>query len=289
MSPGLAPGVTFLVLFLPALFARAWAWGSEGHSIVAEIAQHRLTPASTRAVADLLGTNVSLASIASWADDTRSEHPETTNWHFVDIPLAASNYEEARDCPANPERGDCIVKELERAKRQIRCAPTTNERGVALRLAVHFVGDIHQPLHTVGDGRGGNQFQVHGAIRGATCRSHCEMAPDITNLHALWDTGLIRRTVWDWGAYVRKLEDGRLKSDDARPSATAGGPRDWALQTHEVAQEIWNDRVIGPDGAIDDRYYERVLPLLDQQLALAGVRLARFLNEALELHDCPAP
>ena len=80
------PSVIVAALWL--LAPPAQAWGPEGHSIVAEIAQRRLDPQATEAVAQLLGKNVSLASISSWADDERVKHPETANWHFVDIPLA---------------------------------------------------------------------------------------------------------------------------------------------------------------------------------------------------------
>ena len=71
-------------MFLPN---SALAWGQEGHSIVAEIAQRRLDKSAAERVTDALGANVSLASVASWADDVRESRPETYNWHFVSIPL----------------------------------------------------------------------------------------------------------------------------------------------------------------------------------------------------------
>jgi hypothetical protein len=265
------------------------AWGEDGHSIVAEIAQRRLTPAAQAAVAQALGPGVSLASVSSWADDYRDSHPETANWHFVDIPLAATNYDEARDCPAHAGRGDCIVRELARLAPQLRCAPGPAERRDALRFAVHFVGDVHQPLHTVSEKKGGNQMAVHGELRGQTCHRNCELALDTGNLHALWDSTLIRRTVWDWGAYVERLEQGALRSADLIRDARSGTPAEWATQTHAVAQAVWNDRLVPASGALDDDYYRAVLPYLDRQLALAGLRLAQFLNTAYEGPQCPAP
>ena len=100
-------------LILLALIAQAQAWGPEGHSIVAEIAQRRLTPAVAARVREILGGNASLASIASFADDYRALHPATARWHFVDIPLAAQDYDEARDCAQSSE-GDCVIHELAR-------------------------------------------------------------------------------------------------------------------------------------------------------------------------------
>ena len=290
LHPGLALSLNLSVGMLLALPApAAHAWGAEGHSIVAEIAQRRLDPAASAGVTAALGPQVSLASIASWADGQRAEHPQTGNWHFVDIPLASEHYDAQRDCAPDPARGDCIVRALERLRTQVACAATLPERRDALRYAVHFVGDLHQPLHTVGEKMGGNQFAVHGSIQGRTCRHHCELGPDSANLHALWDTTLIRRTVWDWGAYVTRLEDGLLQSATLRAQAVAGGPEQWALQTHAVARAVWNDTVLPADGTLGEAYYETVLPLLDQQLALAGLRLAAFLNAAYAPGACQKP
>lgn len=270
---------------LSGVITPASAWGEDGHSIIAEIAQRRLSPEAAATVNRLLGPGVSLASIASWADDVRSERPQTYNWHFVDIPLDKADYDEHRDC-ANNAGGDCVVRELQRLKTELRCAATDDARRDALKFTVHFVGDIHQPLHTVGDRRGGNEVRVHGVIHGSTCRGRCDIADESSNLHSLWDTGLIRRTVWDWGAYVDRLENGVLKTDSLRQRAATGSAADWAVETHAVAQQVWNDRLVPPDGTLDDRYYAAVLPLLDRQLALAGVRLAGFLNEAYASSRC---
>lgn len=273
-------------LLLAGAPPRALAWGAEGHSIVAELAQRRLSPAATAAVAQLLGPNVSLASVSSWADGQRALHPETTNWHFVDIPLASNAYDEARDCAPSAAHGDCIVRELARVEQDLRCGTDPGRRRDALRYAVHFVGDLHQPLHTVAEAMGGNQFAVHGTLHGTVCRRACELGPDTGNLHALWDTTLIRRTVWDWGSYVSRLEEGLLQSPQFLARASAAAPQDWAVQTHAVAQAVWNDALVPADGALDDRYYQQVLPLLDQQLALAGLRLAGFLNTAFAPGAC---
>ena len=267
----------------------AFAWGQEGHSIVAEIAQRRLSAEAQQGVAAALGAGVSLASVSSWADGQRVVHPETANWHFVDIPLQAGTYDEQRDCADSPGHGDCVVRELQRLRTELRCQPTAEGRRDALRYAVHFVGDLHQPLHTVGEKMGGNQQAVHGSIRGLTCKRNCELGNETANLHVLWDTTLIRRTVWDWGSYVSRLEDGPLRSPDVQRAAATTSPAEWANQTHAVAQSVWNDSIFPADGLVDDHYYDAVLPLLDRQLALAGLRLADFLNRAYAAQACPAP
>jgi hypothetical protein len=268
-----------LVGALLSSIGTAYGWGEEGHSIVAEIAQRRLNASAANMVGELLGQNTSLASIASWADDMRDSHAETKQWHFIDIPRDSSDYDEARDCAASA-KGDCIVKELARVKSTLACSPDQDARRDALRFAVHFLGDIHQPLHAIKEQQGANLVPVQGEIRGATCRSQCQLGGlDSANLHMVWDTTLIRRTEFNWGAYVERLEAGWLKTEGFQMRMTGEDPVNWALQSHALARLVWNDALVPHDDTLNDNYYNAVLPILDQQLALAGVRLGRFLND----------
>ncbi len=273
-----------MLSFLLASTGAAFAWGQEGHSIVAEIAQRRLSPAAAAEVERLLGKGHSLASVASWADDQRTAHPESYNWHFVDIPLADTAYDPATECKPDP-KGDCAIGELSRLATDLHCAADDAAKLDALRYAVHLIGDIHQPLHTVGDAKGGNEIATKVTFTGATCRKNCEMT---VNFHAVWDSTLITRTVWDWGAYVDRLEDGWLKTPEALdPAAIAGTPTDWMLQTHAVAATVWNLKPASNE--LDDAYYTAALPVVDKQLGLGGLRLAAFLNTAYAATACPAP
>jgi hypothetical protein len=262
---------------------QAFAWGPEGHSIVAEIAQRRLGPDARQAIADLFARagipNASLGSMASFADDYREGHPVTGAWHFVDIPIASDAFDPATQCP----QGNCVIAQLERLKTQLRCAADDQDKLDALRLAVHFVGDVHQPLHTVAEERGGNGIRVDVNMRGLTCRGLCVPDHVDTNLHAAWDVTLITKTVWDWGAYVDRLEAGWLKGPEAT-GADAGAPLDWALETHRAAQAIWP--LTPASKVLDDAYYGQALPILDRQLGRAGLRLARYLNDAYAPDAC---
>jgi hypothetical protein len=274
---------TALALLLALPFGgTAVAWGPEGHSIVAEVAQQRLSPQAAATVQSLLGGR-SLASVASWADDVRDQRPGTSQWHFVDIPLDANQYEPSRDCKASPE-GDCVVAELNRLKTDLRCAGSTAAKLDALRFAVHFLGDIHQPLHAVGDERGGNGVAVVVFLKGIACTQACK-TPQLSNFHAAWDSDLIHAAVFAWGAYVDRLEAGWLKTPAAqKPGIDGGTPTEWALETHAAAQTVWN--LLPPDHMIGDGYFQTALPVLDRQLGVAGLRLARFLNEAYASSDC---
>ena len=261
-------------LILLALIAQAQAWGPEGHSIVAEIAQRRLTPAVAARVREILGGNASLASIASWADDYRALHPATARWHFVDIPLAAQDYDEARDCAQSSE-GDCVIHELARNLHDLTDPASSNtQRREALEFVVHFVGDVNQPLHTVAELHGYNDLAV--CYFSSPAKNDC--AP--TNLHAVWDVGLIRSIFWDWGAYADYLENEWLPAHgDA--ALEAGTLVDWALEAHKAARDVAVAGVAMNDHLGAD-YLSAVRPTLDRQLAAAGLRLARTLNEALK-------
>jgi hypothetical protein len=252
-----------------ALLTQAQAWGPEGHSIVAEIAQRRLSPEAAAKVREILGENASLASIASWADDYRALHLDSAGWHFVDIPLAADDYVESRDCAPSTE-GDCVIHELVRSLRDLTDPTLTPVQ----RFVVHLVGDVNQPLRTVRELRGYNDLAV--CYFSSPAKNDCPP----TNPHIVWDVGLIRSIFWDWGGYVDYLETDWLPAHND-PALDAGTPVDWALEAHKAARDV---AVAGVtmDAHLSADYLAAVRPTLDHQLAVAGLRLARTLNEALK-------
>jgi hypothetical protein len=280
-----------LALFLlSAGVSEAFAWGQEGHSIVAEIAQRRLTPAVRQKVSELLASElpglpessqIGLASIASWADDYRASHDESADWHFVDIPYDHDRFDPAMDCKLDAKYGDCIINAVGRVTTALAdCSRSTGERRAALKFVVHFIGDLHQPLHattridpdTGTDDRGGNAIAV--TFLGVK-----------TNLHHLWDTDLIMHKVYDWGEYVRLLEVEWLPGKDI-DALQRGNATQWAEEAHKAARiVVYNFR---PDHMLDQEYYADAIATVDRQLALAGLRLARVLNELLKpTAQCP--
>src|SRR5579863_163076 len=125
---------------LPAL-----AWGPEGHDLVARIAEAQLTPTAREQVAAILGPNATMASISSWADQVRRQRSATAPWHYVDIPINKPHYDRTRDCA----KDNCVVQQIEVEKAALR-SPSTSEtdRREALMFLIHFIGDMHQPLHS---------------------------------------------------------------------------------------------------------------------------------------------
>jgi hypothetical protein len=268
----------FLIVVAPL---SAFAWGQEGHSIVAEIAQRRLSPQAALMVSTLLGPGVSLGSIASWADDARDSRPKTYNWHFVSIPIGRSTYDPSLDCKADPYKGDCVVAELERARKDIDCATDTVARAEALKFFVHFVGDLHQPFHTVLEEIGMNNHSVTTRIGGETCGKSCafyQLKSADENLHTVWDSGLIKKQVYGWGAYVDRLESGWLKTANVA-AVQAGNPAAWAVETHGVAVTVFSETPA--NNFLDDAYFDKEIGIVDQQLGRAGLRLARLLNDTV--------
>ncbi|MDX2266086.1 MAG: S1/P1 nuclease [Hyphomicrobiales bacterium] len=247
----------------------AGAWGADGHSIVAEIAERRLTPEARTEVAALLGPGVSLASISAWADAVQTVRPETRGWHFVNIPYDAEGYDAARDCA--PKAGSCVVDAIARAEEAlVNEASSHDARVEALQFLVHFVADVHQPLHCIDrNDAGGSRLEVTFFGQPA-------------NLHFVWDVLLIERTTVFWGEYVRLIEE-RLRGDLGALVNSEGRPLDWANESHRLAKA--KAYVIPEDKALGDDYVRAVKGVVDQRLAEAGIRLASALNRIWRRKD----
>ena len=260
-------------------------WGQEGHSIVGELAQRRLTPDAMAAVSSILGPGVSLASVANWADDDRAAgHQETFRWHFVDIPATAgTRYDAARDCKLEPGQGDCVIAALDRLSKILADPTVSNadKRG-PLMFMVHFMGDMSQPLHCSERDldQGGNTYFV-------TFNGNKEKRPTAITFHSLWDTVLILERIFNWGAMVTDLESTTIPSMNAAEIAT-GSVVDWANECHDVGVSAY--AALGPNSprtatreqpfALAMPYADATHSMMKQQLAKGGIRLAQLLNNA---------
>lgn len=249
------PVFCLLTVLLPA---PALAWSPPGHEIAAAIALGQLTPQARAQVTRLLGSPAMMIHDANWADEIRDARPETGPWHYVDIPLQAAGYDARRDCPD----GDCVVVQIERDRRVLADRRASNAaRAEALRFLIHFVADLHQPLHAEDNGdKGGNQVRVRvGRMR--------------ANLHKVWDNDV-----------VLPLE-GRVGpiSPAQRRDWLSGTPASWANESHAIAREhiyppLWGAH----DVRLPRDYAVREAPLARILLAKAGTRLAWLINTALK-------
>lgn len=264
----------FALLCLLIFTARAFAWGPEGHRIVADVARAHLTAPARAEVRALLGDD-DLAAVANWADEIKSDRPETAGWHFVDIPMSAAVFSEARDCYrpdpryvlSEQDHHNCVVDRIEIFERVLadRSAPH-DQRVEALKFLGHFVGDIHQPLHAIGEARGGNE--IHISEFGSQL---CGTRP--CNLHFAWDIGILEHKKLREADYAARLE--KLIASQGLLRQAEGTPASWANESFELAKKVW----LSDGGAVDEAYYRRNIQIVDERLALAAVRLSKMLNQ----------
>jgi hypothetical protein len=281
-----------VMLSCPAL-----AWGDEGHEIIALIAQAHLDAAAQKKVGALLGadtdslTGHDIAAEATWADKLRNandhgERQNTSQWHFVDIEIGAPDIDRA--CFGHPvipagmpaSRGparDCIVDKIQEFSAEL-ANPATDaeEQIVALKFLLHFVGDLHQPLHASDDhDRGGNGKRVSAVgFRAA-------------NLHRYWDTEFVRRL----GPNARHIANdlnGHISEQEVQ-TWSQGGAAAWAMETFKVGRDDVYGQLPLPGGRGGYRLPEQYIALATQdvaiQLSKAGIRLAFVLNRALGAPD----
>ena len=269
----------------------ALAWGNLGHEVIAKIAYAHLTPASRAKVDALLAADADtltapdFASRATWADKYRAEHRETAEWHYVDIELDHPDLDAAcfghpKLAPGQPaSQGpahDCVTDKIEEFAAELRDPATpAAERVLALKFILHFVGDLHQPLHTADHmDRGGNCIDLSPSPDGHA-----------NNLHAFWDTGVVYALGHSADEIAATLN---AQITPAEASAwSRGDARTWAMESFQLAKR---EAYALPDRPTCGDHRSVVLPgaygaaaTRDAavQLEKAGVRLAALLNRSL--------
>ncbi len=288
------------VVCLSFIAPRAFAWGDEGHEVVALIADHYLEPAVRTKVQSLLAGDRTkltpdrgIAAEATWADKFRDSdrgtkkpvhYNATRNWHYVNLEIGATPdllsacfgqpALPAGTAASNGPASDCIVDKIDEFSAELRQPRlSTKERRLALQFLLHFVGDIHQPLHA-SDARdqGGNEKTVAG--------------PGLTSpsLHAVWDTDFVSRLGSDAPTVATQLISRITPTDQARWSN--GTPADWAHESYEVARDHAYGKLPPPASpnhyTLTRAYMDDATSACATQLSKAGVRLAHVLNERLK-------
>jgi len=262
----------FAVLAALAACGPLCAWGPEGHDLVARIAEAQLTPAARARVNEILGPGVTMASVSSWADQIRRTRTETGPWHYIDIEITNPHLDMERDCP----KGDCVIARIEDFEKKLADPATpANDRREALMFLIHFVGDMHQPLHSADNhDKGGND--VHVIFDGHP-----------SNLHSVWDGGLLSRI----GKEDQLFPEWSKESERHEKKFAKGTVEDWAEQSHRAAVKMVYGKLPkaaeGQPVTIDARYEAAADPLIRIQIERAGARLARLLNEAMGSASAP--
>ena len=251
-----------VITFCFSIPSMAW-WGATGHRIIGEIAESYLTPKAKAAIRQILGTE-SMAMASNWADFIKSDSnfDYLSPWHYSDVKQGL-NFNEFKnelqhDTTANAyNKLNFLVKELK--NKQL----PAEKKLMYLRLVIHIVGDIHQPLH-VGQPQdlGGNKIKVL-------------WFGDSTNLHSVWDDKLIEFQKLSYTEYTDAINHTSLKQKtdwQKQPMI------EWFFETYQLAGKIYAG-INRPVPRLTYRYNFEYIDQLNQQLLKAGVHLAGLLNE----------
>jgi len=260
-SPFLRPIALCLLILFPSIGS---CLSAEGHEIVALIAQNHLTPRTRDEVTSLLAPQT-MADVSSWADYIRRERRETSPWHYIDREITTGRI---LDKLAN---SPSILDAISSQTRVLLDSHDVKARQTALKLLIHFVADLHQPLHAADNfDEGGNKTIIYYENR------------DI-NLHKLWDAAILEQIMSarneTTSECAKRLDD--LAAADA-DSITSGGPQDWAMESFLAARctvyHFTRDAATSAPIRLPESYFAAARPLLEKQLAKAGYRLAYLLN-----------
>jgi len=304
------------VLFCPS---HAWAWGCEGHQVIAYIAEHELTPTALSQADTLLNSiaidihrnctvspgTTPMSDAATWADDVRFIRSKTAPWHFIDVPLDHAGEDPMQWC-----NNDCVLSALKNQLAILRddSAGESTERVEALRFIIHFVGDVHQPLHAATDAdRGGNCDPVT-----FDRKPHASRGSYSPELHGIWDTQMVAelgdKSQVDDAQSLAQLLDKEI-TDSERGSWNNSTPTDWAIESTKFAVSTAYVGLTKANGAMatasdfvnsevnmkcvpvveariaamgvnaNDNYRDAAEAVIEQRLKQAGVRLAKLLND----------
>ncbi len=238
-------------------FIKVFAWGPNGHRIVGEIAFRHLSDEAKKNIKVVLG-NESLAMVGTYMDFIRSNdrYRHMGPWHYCTIP-DNKTYEEA----SSPEEGDAYVT-IERLLKELESKKFTDEDELlALKMLVHLVGDIHQPLH-VGNGedRGGNDVKL-------------EFFWERSNLHRVWDEGIIDQQKLSFTEYANWIDFPTKKQLQKWQKDTL---MEWVMESKEHRKQAYD---LPENKKINYQYIYKNIDLVNLRLLQAGVRLAGVLNK----------
>ena len=256
----LKKSASLLLLLVLPLSLRAW--GVEGHRVVGRIAENHLTKNAKREIALLLGSE-RFPLATTWADEARhsQEYSFTAPWHFSNTPsgLTMEQYFSTVTNMQEPNAFQALQQNIKTLKDPVN---TIEQRVAALKFVMHIVGDIHQPMHvSQAEDKGGNMIAVKYQGRD-------------TNLHSLWDSGLIDYEGMTYTELATFLDQ------VATPVQVERWQKDpmqtWLFESYTISQQLYAETALNPE--FDYKYVSSHLPTVEQRLLQAGIRLASVLN-----------
>ena len=250
----------FILFYLPL---NGRAWGLLGHRIVGEIADKYLTEKSRQEIRKILG-HETVAMSSNWADFIKSDtaYRYLNNWHYINFPKGLS-YAEMKEFLKKDTAIDAYTRIVFLTKELKKKNLAKDKKVMYLRLLIHIVGDIHQPLHVSPEGTtGGNDIKVN-------------WFSDPTNLHSVWDSHLVEHQQLSYTEYARAINSStaaQRKSWQQQPLSQ------WLYNSYQIAQQL-HDEIKGTDTKLGYRYNYDHLETMNRQLLIGGVHLAGLLNE----------
>ncbi|HXA77792.1 MAG TPA: S1/P1 nuclease [Candidatus Acidoferrales bacterium] len=308
---------TLMAFVVLAAVPSAWGWGCQGHEIVALIAEAHLNPRARAIALKILADGPISPTLSryckepgldpfvdssTWPDDIRTIRPDGSPWHFIDIPRGASESDIAKYCPPATS---CITGALADQLAILRNSNSSAQtRADALRFIIHFLGDIHQPLHDItNNDRGGNCVPV-----AFFNRMPKETNPTLENynpnLHGVWDVDILERSMN--GQTPQQAADDLDHKFQAQIQNWQSQPPNfvsWAWEGHQLGERIVygqlpveiaietprpvdrcadddhiSTRMLHLNESLGPAYQDAAAPVVREQLAKAGIRLAGLLN-----------
>ena len=251
--------VIFFFLFFPNSFIEKNNddWGANGHRVVAQIAEENLSSVARELINKLLNGK-SLVSVSIFADDIKSDpkYRKYNSWHYVNID-SDKNY---GDLVPN-ENGD-IIKAIKKCILILKDKnQSINEKEFYLKLLVHFIGDIHQPLH-VGrlEDRGGNDIKV-------------KWFGKPSNLHRVWDSEIINSHQMSYSELSNDLPILKKNEIDKISNESI---MIWVRESQKISKQIYDDAILNSNLGYNYRY--KYIDIVKMRLLKGGLRLASILN-----------
>lgn len=251
------------VLLTTSIMNNAFALGPIGHRVVAQIAEDNLTPFAKKSLMQIT-KGEPLAKLSTWPDEIRSDDKwaHSHAWHYISI-----DDDESFNGLKRSKKGD-ILKALSDFEKVLRNKAASEEkRWQALAFYIHFIGDIHQPLHVGNrDDKGGNKVKVTWFGKP-------------TNLHTVWDSSLINNQQLSFSEYANFLNH---KTPDTIKLWQNSVYLGWAAESKVLRAAAYK---YSEDGNLGYRYDYINTPLLNEQMSKAGIRLAGMLNDIFNVNS----
>jgi hypothetical protein len=245
-----------LIGFFSFYTLTASAWGATGHRVTGWIAEHYLSKNAKKQLERILHGQ-SLAIASTWMDEIRSDslYDYTADWHWVTIQDGESYAQSIKN-----KNGD-VVQMIEKIITDLKSKKLkAKDEQEAVKMLIHLIGDIHQPLHVGGgNDRGGNDIKVM-------------WFKTDSNLHRVWDSDMIDDTKLSYTELAQSL----LLPDASRLAAIQqSNAADWAKESMNHRKQVYNYG----NGKLGYQYAYRNMDLVRERLLLAGIRIASVLND----------